>query len=594
MTIVRQMMPASIKMMGEDEVEVRVSTAVRARDGHILIPQGARLDNYRRNPVVLWNHDVSAPPVARSESIAVEGEEIVSRAKFPPLGISARADEIRGLTKAGFINGASIGFDPIDGEPIEKAKPKGGMRVSDWELVEWSFCCIPVDPGAEVTARALVRSEGDWKCGVSKDLPVEDSDSWDGSAAEASIFKWAGGDDFDPSKARKGFLAYNAAKPKERGSYKLPLAHVVDGRLKVPKGAIRAAASRLSQADIPEGVKETAQAVIDHYEEKAGMAKSKGAERAVVVKHQRAIERAPSVPSFKRGLYEVSYLASLLGQLGYATDCAEWEAEIEEDESQVPTMLGEALKQLGEALIAMTEEEVQELLAFHEEEGAEEMAEGADRAYILEGKTPAIRAWRRGIVMARAGKAISASNAEKLGEAQDHHTRAMKHHGQLGDHHAAVGEHLGKAEDAMSRAVKSHGEVGEALQAAKDEPDKAAEHVGKALKAHRSVGTAHEQVADAHANAQDRHADVGDSHAALGRCVRSATRCVRAVVEGATPGGEDSDSKEVQTSSGTGESKGSANDRSRENFTQRQGDLAVLTRAARMAELAALSGGPPA
>jgi len=64
----------------------------------------------------------------------------------------------------------------------------------------------------------------------------------------------------------------------------------------------------------------------------------------------------------KRGLYEVANLAYLLQGLGWVHNCAEFEADIENDASTVPAMIGEALKQVGAALVAMTQEEVEELL----------------------------------------------------------------------------------------------------------------------------------------------------------------------------------------------------------------------------------------
>src|SRR5581483_4320456 len=326
MTMIRKLVPAQVKVLADDEIEVRMSTGIRARDGHVLIPQGVQLDNYKRNPVVLWDHDVSAPPVGRSEEIRVEQDEIVSRVKFPPAGISARADEIRGLTKAGFINGVSVGFDPIDGDPIEPAKPRAGMRFNVWELLEFSFCCVPVDTEALVTARSK--------------KPADDA---------------------------------------------------------------------ASQTETETGA----------------------ATRAVVTKLRRALERA-KMPTFKRGLYEVAQLASILSSAGYCNDYAEWEAEVEEDDSQVPAMLGAALKQLGEALIAMTQEEVQELLAQHDEE------EGEGERSV----SPRVRAWRDAVAATRAGKAISASNAQKLEEAVGHHDRAMKHYRSMAEHHGAVAEQM--------------------------------------------------------------------------------------------------------------------------------------------------------
>lgn len=110
----------------------------------------------------------------------------------------------------------------------------------------------------------------EWKCGAARDLPVDEDGAWDGAAAEASIFEHAGGEDFDHEIARKGFLAYDASAPKLRGSYKLPFAHVTGGEMKAMASGIRAAASRLPDTDVPDGVKESARSVLDHYETKMG------------------------------------------------------------------------------------------------------------------------------------------------------------------------------------------------------------------------------------------------------------------------------------------------------------------------------------
>jgi HK97 family phage prohead protease len=199
MTMIRKVMPAQITTVGEDEVSVVISTGYVARDEHIFEPAGAQIENYRKNPVVLWNHDTDHPPVGRGEDLQVNGDNIAARVRFAPMGISVKADEIRGLVKAGFINAVSVGIDPIEAEPLDPKKPRGGQRVSQWELMEFSFCNVPVDTGAGVTARA--RRE-DWKGGASRTLPIGEGDL-DAAAATTSIFEWAGGEKFDPARARK-------------------------------------------------------------------------------------------------------------------------------------------------------------------------------------------------------------------------------------------------------------------------------------------------------------------------------------------------------------------------------------------------------
>src|SRR6185437_13271486 len=223
-------------------------------------------------------------------------------------------------------------------------------------------------------------------------------------------------------------------------------AHAVNGELKVPKGAIRAAASRLPQADILDDVKKRAQSVLDHYKEKAGIGEEdeKDSERALKAKLTRALALAPRIPVLRRGLYEVAGLAHLLQHMGYCHDASEFEAAIEGDNSPVPGMIGEALVAVGKALVAMTQEEVSELLEGKdleiEEEDDIELVEVTveERAFIAAAKTPRVRAWRRGIALARAGRTLSAANEKRLEQAADHHERAMKHHGAIGEQHQAL------------------------------------------------------------------------------------------------------------------------------------------------------------
>jgi HK97 family phage prohead protease len=504
MTMMRRVVPAQVSALGDDEVEVTMSTGGVARDGHVLVPEGAELDGYKKNPIVLWQHDPEHP-VGRSESIGVEGDRIVARIRFAPNGISAKADEIRGLVKSGIISGVSVGFEPKDGEPLDPKRPRGGMRFRKWELLECSFCSVPVDTDAMVTARA------------SRDLPVDE-------------------------------------------------------------------ASRLPQTDIPAEVKKPAGKVLDRYKEKTGMSMDSDGGRSLKARHTRALERAPKVPVFKRGLCEVAQLAYMLQQFGYCHECAEYEAALEGDESPVPAMLGEAMVKFGEALIEMAHEEVEELLEEIHEDGDGE--DGADmetrelpddeRAFISAGRTPRARAWRRGIALCRSGRTLSASNEKRLNEATAHHERAMKHHRALGEHHEAVSEHMEEVHDHHARASDAHGDLGESLEAMKDEPDKATEHVARALRHHRAVAGHLEDMAHTHAAMTDAHGDLGDAHHSLGRALKAAHRSVRAVVEGSNPSGEDNDSKLVQKSSGSEEDDGARS----LDFARRQADLRALAAAA--------------
>lgn len=115
---------------------------------------GGKFDNYLRNPVVMWAHDYSQPPIARAVSIEPTGpHRIESTFEFPPAGAYAFADTVATLWRAGFINGASIGFDPITfSEDADRAsEPPTGEHptiITEWEMYEFSIVPIPRDAGA--------------------------------------------------------------------------------------------------------------------------------------------------------------------------------------------------------------------------------------------------------------------------------------------------------------------------------------------------------------------------------------------------------------------------------------------------------------
>ena len=160
MTIMRAAVLAEFTPLADDEVEVIISTSTLARDGHVLEPMGCDLTNYRANPVVLWQHNPDLP-VGRATDLVVEGDRIRARITFAPSGISPKPDEVRGLVKNGIVSGISVGFDVLDGEPLDPKKPRSGQRFTKWELLECSFCSVPVDPGAAVTARAQTQETGE-------------------------------------------------------------------------------------------------------------------------------------------------------------------------------------------------------------------------------------------------------------------------------------------------------------------------------------------------------------------------------------------------------------------------------------------------
>lgn len=177
---------------------------------------------------------------------------------------------------------ANTDFDPkvLGGQHLAMCLPAlagRGAEQSELMRVVDAIDLPTIDPdharrfarvAVQVPAMPGVR-DATWTVGASRELPVVPGD-WDGDAAAASVFAWAGfdGDTPDPAKARQAFLIYDADAPELKGSYKLPIARYRDGGLEVVKGGLDSAASYLPQTDAPQEVLDRAREVLDHYYEK--------------------------------------------------------------------------------------------------------------------------------------------------------------------------------------------------------------------------------------------------------------------------------------------------------------------------------------
>ena len=126
-----------------------ISTGDIARDGFIIDPAGWDFSNYDRNPVVLWMHDDSAVPFARTVEREAGEKKLTAVAEFDmddPVGA-----EMFRKVKAGFVNATSVRWLPRKTEMVKVGKGKDEREVlvfREQELLEWSFVTIPADPKA--------------------------------------------------------------------------------------------------------------------------------------------------------------------------------------------------------------------------------------------------------------------------------------------------------------------------------------------------------------------------------------------------------------------------------------------------------------
>ncbi|HET6573947.1 MAG TPA: HK97 family phage prohead protease [Fimbriiglobus sp.] len=147
-----------------------VSTIDPDRAGDVIVPTGLRnVEEFLMNPVVLWAHNrVAVPPVGVCEWLDVQPSRIVAQTKFAQ-GVPFAEDVFR-LYEQGVLRGWSIGFVPRRAHPRPGRK---GLRVEEWDLLEYSAVPIPENPGALTVAlqKGLVRDGTlrDWLAQVPDD-----------------------------------------------------------------------------------------------------------------------------------------------------------------------------------------------------------------------------------------------------------------------------------------------------------------------------------------------------------------------------------------------------------------------------------------
>ena len=139
---------AKVKDLGEGKLEAIISTDDIDRHGEIVDINGIDIKNYEKNPVVMWAHDYSLPPIGKTLSLTKEkiGKKMVLKTVMEfATGVSDLEREVYNLYKGGFMNAFSIGFIPLDEEENTYTKS---------ELLEYSAVPIPANPNALLLAKA--------------------------------------------------------------------------------------------------------------------------------------------------------------------------------------------------------------------------------------------------------------------------------------------------------------------------------------------------------------------------------------------------------------------------------------------------------
>ena len=138
----------TFKTLGEDEdgsikISGLASTNALDRTGDVINhdawTKSNGLENFKQNPIILFNHDYNKP-IGRATSMEVSEQGLEVGAK-----ISKSAGEIKDLIKDGVLGAFSVGFRVKDADYNEETD---GYKIKDAELFEVSVVSVPANQTA--------------------------------------------------------------------------------------------------------------------------------------------------------------------------------------------------------------------------------------------------------------------------------------------------------------------------------------------------------------------------------------------------------------------------------------------------------------
>lgn len=164
--------PADLDVKEDERAIISyINTAAKDRDGEIVLPSGADLTDYRKNPVVLFGHRYHDLPIGKNMWIKADEKGLIAKTQYAN---HEEAEKVYQYRKDGFPLAESVGFIPLEyktptyknGEAIwdsndleymglSKKDLKGVRAVyTKWSMLEYSDVAVPSNPEALELAKA--------------------------------------------------------------------------------------------------------------------------------------------------------------------------------------------------------------------------------------------------------------------------------------------------------------------------------------------------------------------------------------------------------------------------------------------------------
>lgn len=163
-----KILPFEVKEVSPRVLEFVGSTEGKDREGDIIMADGWKLANYKKNPVFMWVHNYTDPPIGKAIKVWAKDGQLRFHIQFAEQHEYDFADTVYKLYKGGYLRASSVGFIPIKSEPMETKEDDEDMmfghrptRYLQQELLELSGCPVPANPEAlaEAKAKGLIKDE---------------------------------------------------------------------------------------------------------------------------------------------------------------------------------------------------------------------------------------------------------------------------------------------------------------------------------------------------------------------------------------------------------------------------------------------------
>jgi hypothetical protein len=155
------------------KIKFVISTATKDRGGEVINMENWKLENYKANPVVGYQHsiyggglftDPNPDFIIGKSSINMDTfnakKVLVAEAEFEPKEINEIAEKVFQKVKFGSLNTASVGILPVGAGKYNKEEKT--YYYDGQELLEWSVVNIPMNGEARrMSVKSLMTQQAD-------------------------------------------------------------------------------------------------------------------------------------------------------------------------------------------------------------------------------------------------------------------------------------------------------------------------------------------------------------------------------------------------------------------------------------------------